>query len=142
MTTCPALSRDYRKALSAVRDLRTTSMVLWGVWVKLLLAQYNMPGHSITAAQLAEAAGLSSDRVARSRYDDLAQRIAEQLSFTPENDPANHKPLWWTTIAHGADEQQSSPHFQFVMNAELAEAIRLMGWVKPVIAAADGAAAS
>jgi hypothetical protein len=132
-----AVASDYRRALTAVRDLGTTTPALWSLWLKLIQGQYRMPNHAITAAQMAEVGGVSSASLAQTRYTTLGQRIAEQVGYVPNNRPTgDRKPMYWMSLSRGTHDDDRSAGFQFIMHPELVIAIELMGWVKPQPAAA------
>jgi hypothetical protein len=128
MTDLAATSLDYRRALLAVRDSKTTKSALWDTGVKMLLAQYRESGHAISVAQLAASARSTSDNTARLHYSAFAALVARELGYEP---PASAmKPMWWLAIATSPTGDNTKGATEFTMRPELAEAIELMGWVK------------
>jgi hypothetical protein len=132
MSELRATAQDYRRALLAVRDSRNTTPAAWSLWVKLLQAQYLMPGQVITDVQLADAAGLSSANIARLRYAALGHLIADHLGYVPPcPSQGDGKPNWWMSLSTNKQADDKDRHLEFAMHHELAQAIELMGWVKP-----------
>ena len=43
--------------------------------------------------------------------------------------------MWWMTLSSGPQTDDKDQQYEFTMQAELAEAIELMGWVKPALVA-------
>ncbi len=132
MTDLTATSHDYRRALLAVRDSKSTRSGLWEAGVKMLMAQYHKSGHAITVAQLAASARSTSESTARLHYSAFAELVARELGYKPENDTV--KPKWWQAIATSppATEPKEKEN-EFTMRPELVEAIELMGWVKAAV---------
>lgn len=127
-----ATAQDYRKALPAIRDLRSTNSNTWTLWVNLLRLQYLNAEHSISLAELAEAAKLTSANIAGLRYAALGEAIAKQLNYVaPNKTQGDKKPMWWTTLSTALHSDDKDPTFRLVMRPELVEALELMGWVKP-----------
>lgn len=127
-----ATAQDYRKALPAVRDLRSTNSNTWTLWVNLLRLQYAAPEHTIGLLDLAEQAKLTSGNIAGLRYGALGEAIAKQLGYVaPNKTQGDKKPMWWTTLSTALHSDDKDPTFRLVMRPELVEAIELMGWVKP-----------
>ena len=132
-----ATSADYRQALLAVRDLRTTNPAVWTQWVSLLTTHYAMPGHAATPAQLAAANRLKSPSAANLNYGKLAHAVASQLGYCP---PARQEgkgdPMWWMTLSTGNELSQRDEEFQYTMHPQLAGALEAMRWVRPQTAEA------
>ena len=132
MSELRASAQDYRRALLAVRDSRDTTPAAWELWVKLLRAQYLMPGQVISDVQLAEAAGLTSANIAKLRYRTLANLVANHIGYVPPcHSNGDGKPMWWMALSTNRQADDKDRHFEFTMQIELAQAIELMRWVKP-----------
>jgi hypothetical protein len=135
MSELRATAQDYRRALLAIRDSRDTTPTAWSLWVKLLRAQYLMPDRVITDVQLADAAALSSANIARLRYGALAHLVANHLGYVPPcQSHGDGKPMWWMALSTNQQANDKDRQFKFAMQSELAQAIELMGWVKPAVA--------
>lgn len=127
-----ATAADYRRALLAVRDLRQTSNTAWSLWVALLTTHYAMPGHTVTAEQLAARHRLATPGAATLNYGKLARAVADQLGYSPpERRRGKRDPMWWMTLAVGGEGDERDEQFQFTMRAQLAEALEQMRWVQP-----------
>jgi hypothetical protein len=129
MTEFGATSLDFRRALLSVRDSKSTRSTVWDCGVKMLQAQYRQAGRAITLAQLASSAKSTSANSARLQYDTFAQLVARELGYDPPTEA--RKPMWWMTIATCPPADGGASETEFTMRPELAEAIELMGWVKP-----------
>ena len=125
MSELTATAQDFRRALLAVRDARSTKAAIWQAGVSLLLAQHREHGHAITMARLAVNSRSASETTARSHYKSFAQLVARELGYTPPKDARNH--MWWMTIATAPADETLSGETEFTMRPELAEAIELMG---------------
>ena len=132
LETLRATARDYRQALLAIRDLRVTNSAAWDLWVNLLRTHYKMPGHVVTATQLATINRLKSPSSALLNYGKLAHAVADQLGYRPpERQHGKRDPMWWMALSSGSQGDERDENFQFTMHPELADALELMSWVQP-----------
>lgn len=119
-----ATVEQYKKALLAVRDsgLPASHLVM-------LKAQCRAPNSTITATQLAEAAGFKNYNAANLQYGTLASNVAAALGYNPEKRP-DGTPMCWTTLSYSVADttEQDTGHFQFIMRPEFIEALRSMRW--------------
>ncbi|MCG7602096.1 hypothetical protein MHM84_20350 [Halomonas sp. McH1-25] len=118
---------DYQKALLKLRDekqFRNTQ------YLALLRAQYAAPAHTITATELARAVGYENYNAANLHYGTLGREVAKKLGYEPPK-RSNGEPMWFWTLSTG-NEVVTNPdgHYEFVMRAELAQALEAMRWVK------------
>lgn len=125
-TSVPIATVDqFKRALLAVRDQGLPDSHL-----TLLRAQCRSPNSTITATQLAEAAGYRNYNAANLQYGTLAFNVAGQLGFTPETRP-DGTPQCWTTLSYSTPNEPAdaeNEHFQFIMRPELVAALRSMKW--------------
>lgn len=70
----------------------------------MLLAHLNAPNHTLTATELAQAAGYEDYAVANRQYGQLAHDLAHELDWTPE-EQTNGVTTWTFTLADDADKQ-------------------------------------
>jgi hypothetical protein len=125
-THSPAIvaPESYRRALLALRDKNLPSSHFL-----MLRTQCRATGATITATQLAEAAGYENYQAANLQYGTLASNVAKLIGFRPET-RADGTPMWWTTLSYSlADHAEAhTGHFQFIMRLELATALHEMRW--------------
>ncbi|HWB11594.1 MAG TPA: hypothetical protein VG826_20350 [Pirellulales bacterium] len=122
---------DFKRALKAVRDDDKVSVEKLKLWRKLLGCHYAMPGHTITAMELAQQCKLASFSEANLRYGALAHAVADHLRFQPEPRPTgDRKPMWWLALSTGSYGDDRDSMFQFTMRPELIAALEEMGWVR------------
>jgi hypothetical protein len=119
-----ATIEQYKAALLALRDsgLPLTYLVM-------LRAQYRAPSHTITATQLAQAAGYKNYNAANLHYGTMGRLIALQLSFSPDKRKDGTE-RWWKALSYEADgdDDTADAHFKFVMRPELVSALQQMRW--------------
>jgi hypothetical protein len=117
-----ATPATYTKGLLAIRDKNLPDSHF-----AMLRAQCRAPESTITATQLAEAAGYENYNAANLQFGTLACKVAELIGFRPEN-RADGTAMWWTTLSYATTDgaESDTGHFQFVMRPELMEALRTM----------------
>ena len=119
-------SGKYKKAL---RQMMTDGHFENTQYRTMLKAQYEAKNHSITATQLAEAAGYANYNAANLQYGTLGKLMGHNLGFLPPK-RQNGERMWWCTLSNGNDSDSNPDgHFEFVMRKELAEALEKLGWV-------------
>lgn len=93
----------------------------------MLRAHCHAPNHTITATQLAQAAGFENYGAANLHYGTLAHWVADELGFTPDQRP-NQTYRWWRAIASGkaGSEESTDGHFEWTMRPALVEALQSM----------------
>lgn len=119
-----ATVEQFKRALLAVRDKNLPDAHL-----AMLRAQCRSSKSTITATQLAQAAGYQNYNAANLQYGTLAFNLAGHLNFEPEKRP-DGTGCWWTTLSYSVDgaADPESGQFQFMMRPELVEALRVMKW--------------
>jgi hypothetical protein len=70
----------------------------------MLLAHLNAPNYTMTATELARAAGYNDYAVANRQYGQLARDLAEELDWTPL-EQTNGVTTWTFMLADDADKQ-------------------------------------
>jgi hypothetical protein len=95
----------------------------------MLRAQCRAPAHTITATQLAQAAGYKNYNAANLHYGTMARLVAERLSFLPDKRKDGTE-RWWKALSYEADgeDDTADAHFKFVMRPELVSALQQMRW--------------
>jgi hypothetical protein len=91
----------------------------------MLLAHRNAPKHTLTATQLAEAAGYSGWNGANLHYGKLGQMLAEELGYTPPTRP-NGSVIYTAAIATWDKDRNpdpDNPHFEWIMRPQVVEAL-------------------
>ena len=123
-----ATTEEYIKALLQVRKTRLFENKKY---ILMLKAQYSSPNHTITATQLADAAGYANYNAANLYYGSLGRAIAEALNYEPPKHK-NGDPAWFFSIStdNKPSEDTIDGHYEFVMRTEFAEALKQMKWVK------------
>ncbi|UPU37815.1 hypothetical protein M1B72_08940 [Geomonas paludis] len=120
-----ASAQEFEKALYGLCDNGGLS----DTDIKMLTAQYRARHSTITATALAKAAGFSHYGAANIHYGKLAHRLADRLGFKPPTG-SNGRVLYWTTLSYC--ESESSGEFRFIMRPELAQALKMLGIIKPL----------
>lgn len=92
----------------------------------MLRAHANAPARTMTATELAKAAGYESYETANSQYGTLARRIAEYLDIQPKLSDRREEPVWTSILADGAEEGNEQGHWRWVMHTEVAQALRIL----------------
>jgi hypothetical protein len=70
----------------------------------MLLAHLNASDHTLTATELAQAAGYNNYEVANRQYGQLGRELAEELEWTP-SEQNDGQPVWTFTLAQDADRE-------------------------------------
>jgi hypothetical protein len=119
-----ATVEQFKRALLTLRDKGLPASHL-----AMLRAQCQSPNSTITATQLAEAAGYQNYNAANLQYGTLAFNVAGVLGYTPER-RSDGSPRWWTTLSYAVDgtAEPDTGHFQFIMRPELVITLREMRW--------------
>ncbi|MFK5925777.1 MAG: hypothetical protein QM483_04010 [Desulfuromusa sp.] len=125
-----ATKEQYKQALKGLRDgghLRNSK------YLDLIKAQHSSEKHTITATNLAKAAGYKNYNAANLQYGTMAKIVAGHLGYMPPK-RANGDHMWWCTLSDGnmASDETMDGHFEFVMHPELVEALEEMRWAKPI----------
>ena len=116
-------AEDFKSALLASRGSITTQQHA------MLKAHWLAENHTITAAQLAAAAGYPNYESANLYYGRLGKTLAPRLPLEPEKRKGGAR-IWTTILATGDASQPQGAHFQWVMRPELVEALRVLPWFK------------
>lgn len=84
---------DYEKALKASKHaLKSTggrSLIL-----EMLRENYQAPGHTISAAELAEKMGLANYKAANLRYGNYCKELCKQMGRTPDVKAGGKRTIW------------------------------------------------
>ena len=116
-------AEDFKTALLASRDWITSQQHA------MLKAHWLADNHTITAKQLAEAAGYPSYEVANLQYGRLGKTLGPRLPLEPEKRKGGAR-IWTTILATGDANQAAGADFQWVMRPQLVEALRVLPWFK------------
>ena len=98
---------------------------------KMLLAHFGAPSATVTAAELAEAAGYPRYQAANLHYGALGRMVAEQLAFEPpvEVDGTRN---WIATLADGRTNRSDDPaEWRWTLREEVADFLRTRGPKRP-----------
>ncbi|MBJ6749884.1 hypothetical protein [Geomonas anaerohicana] len=118
--------QSFEKALYCLRNEGSLS----ATDIKMLTAQYRARHSTITATELAKAAGFSHYSAANIHYGKLAHRIADRLGFNPPKGGSDGRALYWTALSYS--ESKPAGEFRFIMRPELAKALKACGIIKPL----------
>lgn len=90
----------------------------------MLQALYGAPGRTLTATQIAAAAGYDSYSSANYHFGVLGKMLAEDLGYEPAR-RADRTTIWTSTLATGADpeDDREDGQWQWRMRDEVAEAL-------------------
>ena len=115
---------EYVSGLSAIRSR------LHGSQLRLLQEQYYAPNRTATATQLAKLVGIEGGRGAVNLlYGRLGRLFSEETGFEPsQREVGTHR--WWSVWSSGYEERNPYRFF-WEMHPEVAEALEILGWVKP-----------
>ncbi|OUL31202.1 hypothetical protein BV372_20545 [Nostoc sp. T09] len=91
----------------------------------MLKAHYQADEMTMTATELAEAAGYQNYRGANRQFANIGQMIAADLNFEPERRFDNNQPFWSSVLADGYQEDE----WKWVLRPEVAQALKDLGWV-------------
>jgi len=97
---------------------------------QMLGAHYRAHNRTITATQLAKAAGEKEYKTANLMYGTLGRRLGETLKFPfVDLDPESGTKFQSSAIGMGMPAEYSSTHeFELVMHHELAKALNRLNW--------------
>ena len=91
----------------------------------MLRAHANAPDHTLTATELARAAGYDSYEAANAHYGRLGRQVAEFLDLSPRVHPQRGEPVWTMAIAAGVDEAEGeNAHWRWTMHPEVVHALQ------------------
>lgn len=124
---------QYLAALIALKSQKQTTALSHGF--EMLRAHYRSTGRQISATRLSEAVGMGykGPIVGNSQYGKFAHRIANELSFEPEERYPDGTPVWTYTLGEAHKYKDRYGHFQWIMRPALAEAMERLGLVEPVL---------
>ena len=101
----------------------------------MLDAHLSATNYTLTATQLAQAAGYASYEAANSQYGALARALAEQLQWTPSEQGADGHPIWTFALAIDAplDETTTADmvgrvEWRWKLRPQLVEALAAGEW--------------
>lgn len=89
----------------------------------LLRAHYWSPEHSATASELARAAGYEDFRAVNLQYGRIGILLRDALNFVSEGQES------YVIASFVPPNARANPEWLWVMHAELAQALRALGWV-------------
>lgn len=118
-----ATPEEYRVALRAVRDKHTIS----DRELTMLRAHCRADDHTITAADLAVAAGYKDTSSANLYYGKFARRLSDALGIEP-SERRKGSVAWWRVLAFGRADQDAGEDFEWIMRPELVETLQAMKW--------------
>lgn len=111
----PVSCDDYRQVLSRLGSAVTDTQR------KMLSAHYHAPDRTLTASQLACAAGFGSHQATNSNYGRLGRLVGEWISFPFESE------YWVESLATW--NRDGDEELRLTMRPELAQALEQLGWV-------------
>lgn len=111
-------AEEFAEALLVVNSRMTDEQT------RMLRALHDADERTLTATQLAEAAGKPSFEYANSVFGRLARMVAEEVGYSPSKRP-DRTVRWTTTLALAADKgsDEATGHFRWTMRTEVAEAL-------------------
>jgi hypothetical protein len=111
-----ATTPEYIEALRALRiGLHEHAM---------LRAHAQARSQTLTAGELAQAAGYSGYESANNHYGKLGRRIAEFLDLTVPIAEKRKQPIWTFSLADGVDQEEAADLWRWRMHPELVAALR------------------
>lgn len=118
-----AAPEEYRVALRAVRDKHGISERE----LAMLRAHCRADDHTITATELAVAAGYKDYSSANLYYGKFARRLSDALGIEPSKRRSGSI-AWWRVLAYGRTDQEVGEHFEWTMRPEFVETLQAMKW--------------
>jgi hypothetical protein len=114
----PSTTR-YKQAFQAIRRALSDGQLA------MLRAQYLAPDHTITATDLADAAGYKNFRGANLQYGKIGTMLREVLDYWDDSTQSSYVlSLFYAPGAVGNSD------WLFVMHDEVAQALKELGWFK------------
>lgn len=96
--------------------------------LRLFQIHYGIPGRRATATKLALLAGITGGHpIVNAHYGRLGHQFCNHTGFTPRF-RGNGTARWWTVWSQG---WSTSEGFVWEMLPQVAEALELLGWVRP-----------
>ncbi|MEA5567827.1 hypothetical protein [Anabaena sp. UHCC 0399] len=120
---------DYKQAFTAIRSQMTDGHKL------MLKAQYHAPAQTITATELAQAAGYENYNGANLQYARIGELLANHLGYLPPEREDNGKPFWSGVLASGywknleGSKNNSQREWQWQLRPQVAQALEDLDWV-------------
>lgn len=111
----------FKKALLAEYDAITDSNR------EMLKAHYQADEYTLTATELATAAGYDNYSLANLQYGTLGKLLGAHLPIEPEQ-KEDGTPIWTTILAEGDPEQLEGEHYRWIMRPELVRALKELPW--------------
>ena len=90
---------------------------------RMLAALHKAPARTLSAGDLAGAAGWGSYEAANSHLGSFAKMMALELGYQPAETGSDGVPTWTYTLATAAPERSPEGHFRWQMRPELAAAL-------------------
>jgi len=120
-------TRQIEVALTQL--LETTPSRKTGNGLAMLKAHYHCPGQTISAVQLANAAGYDNYSTGNEHYGWFAHKLADLMGHVPARNPDGV--LRWTyTLCTASPQNDHQGHFQWVLRPEVACALENLGLVQ------------
>lgn len=95
----------------------------------MLKAHYRSPGRKISAEGLAKAAGYPSYSSGNEQYGSFAHQICDLFDYEPDMF-STIKGGWTNALCIESKEKDQLGHFQWILRAEVAEALEELGFVE------------
>lgn len=120
----PLTVDDYCRALAALAPSLTEGQRA------MLMAHYHAPHRTITATQLAAAAGYEGYQGANLQYANVAKAIADFAHFAPPKRESNDLPFWTFTLADGywQKSKQGDSTWHWVLRPQVVAALHELNW--------------
>lgn len=116
---------EYEKAISRVLDHVSENYLL------MLKAHFAAPNKTLTARELAKAAGYRDWQSANLHYGTLARKVGETMLFQPRRRESG-EPIWTLVLAYGDESDPDGDEFRWTMREEVAAALVQAGIVKSI----------
>jgi hypothetical protein len=92
----------------------------------MLKALFSAPNRTLTATQLAAAAGYTSYASANEKFGKLARMVAEDLGFVPDQRP-DGSPIWTLTLASADPNwREDDREWRWAMRQQVADCLIMM----------------
>lgn len=124
-------AEDYEHAFEAIsHDIGTRRLAMLRAHCAARAGDTldNFPDRTMTAEQLAEAAGYSGYEAANLQYGLLGRRVAELLDYRPPFSDERGEPVWTMALATGVRSAGGRGLWIWTLRPEVAVAVQRLGW--------------
>lgn len=124
-------AEDYEHALASISHdigIRQLAMLKAHCAARAGDTLDNFPDRTMTAEQLAEAAGYSGYEAANLQYGLLGRRVAELLDYRPPFSDERGEPVWTMALATGVRSAGGRGLWIWTLRPEVTVAVQRLGW--------------